>query len=122
MGRDEYKKSPLEEGSSNKSLLFGEAIPGSLTPFLYILVIHPSQISHTLGEVVADVFANDLPFVQNLSEAEKMKLLFKVNFHTYQPASLFSLATTERGYVLAIDKPTIERDTCKGKCETMEHK
>lgn len=82
----------------------------------------PSRILLTLEEVVVVVITEDLSLIQNLFEDENMKLLSQITFHTYQVASLFSLATADRGEVLALENPTKVRDTWKGKYESLQQK
>lgn len=61
-------------------------------------------------------------FIQNLSEVEKMELFYELTFHTFWTAYLFSMVTIGRGGILALGNPTKQRDTWKGKYESMEHK
>lgn len=64
----------------------------------------------------------DLVYLHNLPEADKMKLFSQASFYTYQATSLFSLVVDDRGNVLAMASPSKVGDTWKGKCEDMKHK
>lgn len=64
----------------------------------------------------------DLYFVQNLHEEDKMEFLSEVTYHTYWASSIFSLDGAVRGDFLALGNPSKERDTWKGKCENIENK
>lgn len=62
----------------------------------------------------------DLFFIQNLLETEKMDILSEVMFKMYRVSHLFSLAYDGKGDVLDVGNPSKERDIWKGKCKFME--
>lgn len=49
-----------------------------------------------------------------------MELVFKLTHGMVNVASLFSLVSFGQGGILALSNSTKERDTFKGKCETIE--
>lgn len=57
------------------------------------------------------MFAEDLSVVQKFYEENKMKIIFEVTYYTYRVATIFSLATTGRGNVLAVGNHSKKRDT-----------
>lgn len=57
---------------------------GEVTPFLGILDIFSSRVARAHGEAAVTVSVTDLSFVQNLSEAEKLSILFEVTYNMYQ--------------------------------------
>lgn len=79
--QDEHQHSPLEEGSSKWTHLFGDIASGEMTPFLRLPAIPTSWIPFTPKETITTISTKDLFFVQSLSEVEKMKLLSEVTFH-----------------------------------------
>lgn len=87
-----------------------------------MLSIPPSCVPRTHEDDVVVVSMEDRSCIQNLSGAEKTQLLSEVTFHTYQNASLFSLATAGRWDVVVVGNPSKEKDTWKEKYEALEHK
>lgn len=49
-----------------------------------------------------------------------MELIFELTHNLFKVASIFSLISDSRAYILGLGNLTKERDTLKGKCETME--
>lgn len=94
-GQDKYQYSFLEEGSSKQTWLFEDIALGSATPFLgkllFSLLIFPTLLRKFLMCPWRTYFSF------KIFEEDKMYLLSEVTFHTYQAASLFSLATARRG-------------------------
>ncbi|CAI8584815.1 unnamed protein product [Vicia faba] len=85
-----------------------------------MLVVLHTRIPRTPEELVVDVFEEDLNFLQNLHEADKMELLSDVTFYNYWVASLFSLVTSSQSYILAMGNPSKDRYTWKEKCEAIK--
>lgn len=100
--QDKGQHSPLEEDSSKRVHLYGNATSGLIMTFFQGPTILPSHIPYTLKEGYIDVFIEDLSFVQNIQKEEKMELLSIV---TYQVTSLFSSATASRWDVLVVGIP-----------------
>lgn len=58
---------------------------------------------------------SNFSFIQNLSEAEKIGLVFEITYNMYLFASLFSLVVSGRGDILDVRNPSKEMGTWKGK-------
>lgn len=106
MDEDSLKWDHLSEG----------AALGSTTPFLRLPTVLLVRIPHTPDETVVDAMSvEDLSFIQNPHEPDKMELFSKATYHTYQEDSLFSLTPISGGDVMAIMRnPFKERDTWRG--------
>ncbi|CAI8589277.1 unnamed protein product [Vicia faba] len=76
--------------------------------------------SRTSQEALTTIFEEDLAYLQNLPEAEKMELFSEVTFYTYQTISLFSFVVFGQGDVLAMGNSSKERNIWKGKCKEAE--
>lgn len=64
-------------------------------------VILPFQIPCTHKDVIVTILTDDFSFVQNLYEEEKMELFSEITFNMYRASSLYYVAATSRGNVLA---------------------
>src|SRR4051812_45272963 len=111
---------PQEEGSPKRTCVIGDGASEEVTPFMRISDVFSSWHARTLNEVRFTISTSDIPFIQNISEGDKMELVCEITHSMYRDASLFSLVSTDRGDVLALGSPAKERETWKGKCETME--
>ncbi|CAI8584816.1 unnamed protein product [Vicia faba] len=111
---------PLDKGSPKKAHLSRSEASGLATPFLKLLVILHTRILQTPEELVVDIFKEDLNFLHNLHEADKIELLSDVTFYNYWAASLFSLVTGSQSDILAMGNPSKDRDTWKEKCEAIK--
>lgn len=89
---DEDQQSPQNEGSPKLTRDDDDGTSREVTPLTRISYIFSSRISQTLEEAAITVATLNMSFIQNIPE--------------------------ER--LLALGNPTMERDTWKGKCETME--
>lgn len=83
--------------------------------------VFSSRLAHTPEKETIAVLTKDMSFVHNLSEAEKMELIPKINHNMYWAFSLFSLVVIGRGDVLAAGNPSKERHIWKVKCEAREN-
>lgn len=90
-GRDHDQHSPLEEGYPKRVSVSECVALGSATPFLWLPAIFLPRFHRTPEEADVVLFVKDLSFVQNLFEADKMKHISEVTYHTYWTTSIFSL-------------------------------
>lgn len=121
-GQDQDKHSPMGEDSPKWTRLFGDVVSWSTTPFHKLPSIIPTRVPHTLEEVIVVVFPEDLSFIQNLIETDKMELLSGAIYHTYRVNFLFSLVSVGQCDVLVVGNHSKKRDNQKGKYENIEHK
>lgn len=70
----------MEEDSSKRTRLCKVVVSGSITPLLRLLAILHVQIPLTLQEVVVLMFEEDLTYLQNFPEADKIKPFSKATF------------------------------------------
>lgn len=73
-----------------------------VTPFLQIPDVFSSCLTRTSEEAATTVSTLNLPFIPNLSEAEKMGFVFEVTHNMYRASSIFSLVAVGRGDILPI--------------------
>lgn len=81
-----------------------------VNPFIKIPNIFSSRLLCTLGEAPDIVSTSYLSFVQNLSEGDEMEMTYEIVYSMSKIASIFSLISARRGYILALCSPFKERD------------